>query len=59
MQRGIAAVDQLAALVSPFEGEIDVEFRARTAGAGVAHRPEVVLHVAVDDMDLRDQGRRL
>jgi hypothetical protein len=28
-----------------------VEFRARAAGAGVAHHPEVVLLVAVDDVD--------
>ena len=34
-------------------GEVDVEFRAGAAGAGVAHHPEVVLHVAVDDVDSR------
>ena len=30
--------------------EIDMEFRAGTAGAGLAHHPEVVLLVTVDDM---------
>ena len=33
--------------------EVDVEFGARAARAGVAHHPEIVLLVAVDDVDLR------
>ena len=33
--------------------EVHVEFAARAAGAGVAHHPEVVFLVAVDDVDLR------
>ena len=32
-------------------GEIDVEFRTRSAGTRLAHHPKVVLHVAVDDLD--------
>ena len=38
--------------------EIDVEFGARTARTGFAHHPEVVLHVAVDDLDFRITTRR-
>ncbi len=30
--------------------EVDVDFRAGTAGTGIAHLPEVVMLVAVDDM---------
>ena len=33
--------------------KIDVQFRARSARAGVAHHPEIVLLVAVNDVDLR------
>jgi hypothetical protein len=43
-------VDEFAAGV-PFGREIDVEFRAWAAGAGFAHHPEVVLDVAIDDLD--------
>ena len=49
---GGAFVDQRAARVG-LGGEIDVNFAARTARARVAHHPEIVLLVAVDDMDLR------
>ena len=38
--------------------EIDVKLGARAAGAGFAHHPEVVLHVAVDDLDFRITTRR-
>ena len=31
--------------------EVEVDFRARSAGAGVAHHPEIILFVAVDDVD--------
>ncbi len=46
------AVHQLAAFgfVIAFE-QVEVDFRARAAGAGVAHHPEIVLLVAVDDVD--------
>ena len=37
--------------VSPCGREIDVQFGAGTARAGVAHHPEIVLLVAVDDVD--------
>ena len=33
-------------------GEVDVDLGAGAAGAGVAHHPEVVLLVAVDDVDV-------
>ena len=49
---GVAAVDERALGVA-FRGQVDVEFGARTAGAGLAHHPEVVLLVAVDDVDGR------
>ena len=32
-------------------GEVDVDLRARTARAGLAHHPEIVLFVAVHDVD--------
>ena len=32
-------------------GQVDVELRAGTAGAGLAHHPEIILPVAGDDMD--------
>ena len=38
--------------------EVHVDFGARTARAGVAHHPEIVLLAADDDVDLRDPGRR-
>ena len=50
MQRGVARVDQRAAGVARGR-EVDVQFGARAARAGVAHHPEVVLLVAVDDVD--------
>ena len=50
MQRGVAGVDQRAAGVAGGR-EIDVHLGARTARAGVAHHPEVVFLVAVDDVD--------
>ncbi len=37
--------------------EIDVQFRARTARAGIAHHPEIVLLVAVDDVNGRIEPR--
>ena len=33
--------------------KVDVELRARTAGPRVAHHPEIVFFVAVDDVDFR------
>ena len=39
-------------------GQVDVDFRARTARAGVAHHPEIVFLVAVADVDFRDRDRR-
>ena len=54
----IVGVDQRAAGVAR-RREIDVELGARAARAGVAHHPEVVLLVAVDDVDRRDRARRL
>ena len=47
---GGVGVDELAAGVAG-GGEIDVEFGAGAAGAGVAHHPEVVLLAAEDDVD--------
>ena len=49
---GVAAVDERALRVA-FGRQVDVEFGARTAGAGLAHHPEVVLLVAVDDVHFR------
>ena len=49
---GVAAVDERALRVA-FRREVDVEFGARTAGAGLAHHPEIVLLVAVDDVHFR------
>ena len=43
-------VDQCAFGIA-FGSEVDVEFRARAARAGFTHHPEVVLHVAVYDLD--------
>ena len=43
-------VDEFALRVA-VRGEIDVEFRAGAAGAGLAHHPEVVLDAAKDDVD--------
>ena len=57
MHRGVAFVDQRALRVA-VRREIDVKLRTRTARAGVAHHPEIVLLVAIDDMDLRDRDRR-
>ena len=45
----VARVDQRALGVTG-RREIDVQFRARTARAGIAHHPEVVLLVPVDDV---------
>jgi hypothetical protein len=50
MQRSESLLTSLRRGVA-FGGEVDVEFGAGAAGAGVAHHPEVVLHVAVDDVD--------
>ena len=53
MQRGLLAFTSLAAFGFVVGGEeVEVDFRARAAGAGVAHHPEIVLLVAVDDVDL-------
>jgi len=49
---GGAFVDEGAARVAGGR-EIDVEFRARAARAGLAHHPEVVGLVAVDDVNVR------
>ena len=53
----VALVDEVAAgdlardvEVARAGREVDVEFAARAARAGVAHHPEVVLFVAVDDV---------
>lgn len=43
-------VDEFAAGVGIW-GHVDVEFGAGAAGSGVAHFPEVVIDVAVDDVD--------
>ena len=40
------------ALAVALGSEVNVQLRAGTTGAGFAHHPEVVLFVAVDDMDL-------
>ena len=47
---GGAFVDERATGVAG-GGQVDMEFGARAAGAGFAHHPEVVLLVAVDDVD--------
>jgi hypothetical protein len=47
---GGAFVDERAPRVAGGR-EVHVEFGARAAGAGVAHHPEVVFLVAVDDVD--------
>ena len=47
---GVAFVDEGAGGVAR-GGEVNVQFRARAAGAGLAHHPEVVLFVAVDDVN--------
>ena len=56
---GVAAVDELRAftlaLLAQLDGagrEVDVDLGAGAAGAGVGHHPEVVLLVAVDDVDV-------
>ena len=43
-------VDELSSGVA-FWSHVDVEFGTRTAGAGVAHFPEIVFDVTVDDVD--------
>ena len=46
-------IDQLGAWHGSALGlgaQVDVDFRARAAGAGIAHLPEIVVLVAVDDM---------
>ena len=48
----VALVHQIAFGVA-FWREINVQFRARTARAGSAHHPEIVLLAAVDDVDFR------
>ena len=55
----VAAVNELRAFALAIlaqldgaGGEVDVNFRAGAAGAGVGHHPEVVLLVAVDDVDV-------
>ena len=47
---GIAFVHQ-AALGIASGREVDVQFGARAAGAGVAHHPEIVLLAAINDVD--------
>ena len=56
---GVAAIDELCAFalavfaqLDGAGGEVDVNLRAGAAGAGVGHHPEVVLLVAVDDVDI-------
>ena len=53
---GVAAVDEAAFGVA-FGGKVDMNLRTGTAGTGLAHHPEVVLAVAVDDMDGRIKTR--
>ncbi len=55
----VAAIDELRAFTLAFlaqldgaGGEVDVDLGAGAAGAGVGHHPEVVLLVAVDDVDV-------
>jgi len=62
---GVGAVDQrgpLGLLLGrglPRAGaQVDVDLGARTAGAGLAHHPEVVLLAAVDDVHLRVEAHR-
>ena len=51
---GAAGVDERAAGGLVIGGqEVEMDLGARTAGTGVAHHPEIVLLVAVDDVDLR------
>ena len=57
MQRAIAFVHERALRVA-VRREIDVDFRARTARAGVAHHPEIILLVAVDDVNRGIESRR-
>lgn len=45
-------VDEATAGVT-LGGHVDMEFGAGAAGAGLAHHPEVVFDVAVNDVDLR------
>ncbi len=55
---GVRAVDKrgagfllIDARLARAGAQIDVDFGARTAGAGVAHHPEIVLLVAIDDVN--------
>ena len=52
MQRGSPLLTSFRR-VSPSGVQIDVQFRARPARAGLAHHPEIVLLVAVDDVNCR------
>ena len=45
-------IDQFALTVA-VRREVHMEFGAGPAGAGLAHHPEVVFHVAVDDVNFR------
>lgn len=44
------------ALRGSFGREVHMQFGAGAAGAGFAHHPEVVLHIAVDDVDVGVQS---
>ena len=48
---GVAAVDERALRVA-FGREVDVELRARAAGSGLAHHPEIIFLIPVHDVDL-------
>lgn len=49
---GGAGIDEFALGIA-FFCEVDVDFAAGTAGSGIAHHPEVIFFVTVDDMDIR------
>ena len=49
MQEALPALTIFSAAVA-FRGEVNVQFRARAARAGVAHHPEVVFAVAGDNV---------
>ena len=54
---GIAAVDERTLRVA-LGREVDVEFGARAAGAGLAHHPEIIFLIPVHDVDLGVEAGR-
>ena len=52
---GVVHVDEVGGV--PTADPVVVDLRAGTARPGVAHLPEVVLHVALQDTALRDPAR--